>query len=142
MTIKDGHLWELALFKGLAKLLFIQEFQNVVFREAGGDFTIANRRIHTNGFELRSAPVSFICNGWMDFNGNLDLDMGAQFSPQTIEESGSLNKTITALLTQTGEYLTIKVTGNIKEPRLIPSPVGMIKKATDILRESLKNIFQ
>jgi len=100
--------------------------------------------VATEDLSLKSEPLSLICRGSVDFKGNLDFYVFSQFSEETIAQSDSLKKTITALLTQTGDYLTIRLTGTLAEPHyvVVPSSVDVIEKAKDLLIEGLQNIFE
>lgn len=136
ILIKDGKLWQLDLFKGLAKFLVIPEFDNIVVKSAAGDFTIADERVSTSDFELGSDSVTLMCAGYVDFDSNLNFDVAAQFSEETIAQSPSLRKTATAFLTQSGDYITVKLTGTLSNPKysVVPLSVNLFKKATDILQ--------
>ncbi|HOW35205.1 MAG TPA: hypothetical protein PL155_02160 [Candidatus Omnitrophota bacterium] len=136
ILIKEGRLWQLDLFKGLAKFLVIPEFDSIIVKSAAGDFTIADERVSTSNFELGSDSVILMCAGYVDFDTNLNFDIAAQFSEETIAQSPSLKKTVTAFLTQTGDYITVKLTGTLSNPKysVVPLSVNLFKKATGILQ--------
>ncbi len=142
VAITDGNLWQLNLFKGLGKYIFVPEFENITFHEAGGDFTIRNQRLSTSRFALISQPVTLEAAGWMDFDGNLNFDVVTEFSEEMLAQSDSIKKAITAILTQGDSYLTIKITGSLKEPKYSMSSTGVLRKTRNLLFDSLKSIFE
>lgn len=143
VLIQDGYLWQLDLLKGLGQLFFISDYKDIVFKEGKGDFLLEDHRLSTNNFELISDPVTMMCAGWVDFEKNIDFDIAADFNEDVIAQSPSLKiqKTVTALLTQGGDYISVKITGTTDRPNRKMS-LNVMKKAADILKEGLKNIFQ
>ncbi len=143
IRIRDGRLWELDLFKGLGKLLLIPEYHDIVFTAASTDFTVGHERILTDNLEIISQPVTLKGKGSIDFAGNINFDIGSEFNTRTIEESDSIKKTMTAILTQTNDYLTIKISGTLKEPKyaVTTTPVNVIEKTRDLIKEGLESIF-
>ncbi len=142
LLVNNGTLWQLNLLKGLGKLLLIPEFENIVFTEASGTFDIADERILTGDLQLISQQAKLLCAGWMDFNQKVNFDINAEFSDDTIASSESLKKSLTAILTQGNNLLGIKLTGSLKEPKYTLSKTAIIRKATDLLINGLKSIFE
>ena len=142
--IKDGHVWEMDLFEGLGKFLFIPEFKDITFHEATGNFNVQNQRVYTDNLTLKSKPVNLLCRGWVDFEGKISFGIFSQFSQETIARSTSLKKMITSFLTRSGDYLTIKLSGTLQKPRyvVIPASIDVFKKTTDFLLESLQSIIE
>ncbi len=142
ILVKEGRLWELKLLKGLGQFLFIPEFDDIVFREAMGDFTIKQKKISTSNLEFYSPQAMLGCAGWIDFAGNIDMEIVAEFSEETIADSASLKKMITTILTQGDAYLTIRIGGTLKEPKYALSPTGVLRKTKNFIMEGLKSIFE
>lgn len=143
LNIQDGNIWQLNLLRGLGVLLFIPEFSRISFVAAQGDFTIRDQKVSTENFELASEEVGILCDGWVDFAGKLNFDITAQFSQKAIEESNSIKKALTTILSQTNDYLTIKLTGSLKEPKyaIVPLPLDLLQKTGEFLKEGLRDIF-
>lgn len=141
--IEDGRLWQLNLFKGLGKLLLIPEYKDIVFTAASADFTIGDKRLSTNNLELTSTPLTLSGQGWMDFDGNLNFDIVSQFNTEPIEESKSIKRTMTAIMAQTNEYLTIKISGTLKDTKysVKVSPGNMLEKTRDLIKEGIQSVF-
>lgn len=142
ILVAEGHIWQINLMKGLGQFLFIPEFENITFNEAKGDFTVKNQKVSISSLELISPQAMLGCAGWVDFKGNIDLEIIAEFSEDMIAESASLKKTITAILTQGDAYLTIRITGTLKDPKYQISPTGILKKTKNLIYEGLKSIFE
>ncbi|MDP2939538.1 MAG: AsmA-like C-terminal region-containing protein [Candidatus Omnitrophota bacterium] len=134
---KDGNLWELNLFKGLGKFLLIPEFEKIVFNEAAGDFSMANKNITTDNLELKSNELILDGKGSVDFSGNINLRLLTQFSEQFIQNSASLKTFLTNILTTASQVLTIKVTGTLQNPKFSVKPI-----VTDILKNLPGIIFE
>ncbi len=141
--IKEGYLWQLDLLKGLGRLLLIEELGSIVFREAGMDFKIKDQKLLTNNLILKSEPLVLSGQGSLDFEGKLNFDIMSEFNPEMIAQSESLKRTITSIMARTGQYLHIKITGSLQDPRfaLIPLPVNVIEKTKELLWEGLRDIF-
>ncbi|MFA5059210.1 MAG: AsmA-like C-terminal region-containing protein [Candidatus Omnitrophota bacterium] len=144
IALTNGHIWQVNLLQGLGKFLFIPEFDNITFKEVAGDFVVEDGKVLTDNLMLASDPVTLTAQGWIDFAGNLNFDVLSEFSDEVIEQSSSLRKTITAFLTQTGDYLKIKLTGSLKEPKynVSVSSGEVIRRTKDLLIEGLQGIFQ
>jgi len=142
IAIQDGRLWQLNLLKGLGQFLFIPEFENIVFNEAHGDFLIRDKKVSTGNLELLSPQSVLTVFGWIDFGGNINFDVATEFSSEMIASSASFKKALTAILTEGEAYLTIKVTGTLKEPKYAVSPTGVLHKTKKLLIDGWKSIFE
>ncbi len=143
ISITDGYLWQLNLLRGLGRLLLIPEYREIVFTEATTNLTIKNQKTRFEDLELISRPLTLKGSGWVDLEGNIDFSITSHFDMTAIEESHSIKKTVTALLTTTNSYLNIKVTGTLDNPqyRSIPSPVNVLEKTRDLIKEGIQSIF-
>ncbi len=143
LSVKNGELLHLDLLKGLGKLLFVPEYKNITFESAKGNFEIKNEKVFVKDGLLNGNQMELSCNGTVDFNGDLDLDIISRFDKGIIKSSKSFKKAIAAILTQADDFLTVKLTGTIKEPKyyIAPSPLNILRKTKDLILDSIPNIF-
>ena len=144
VAIKDGNIWQLNLLQGLGVLLFIPEFSRISFVGAQGNFITQNQKVSTENFQMDSEEVTVLGKGWVDFSGKLDFDITAHFSDKTIEESSSIKRALTTILSQTNDFMTIKLSGTLKEPKysVVPLPIDLLKQTGELLKDGLQGIFQ
>ncbi len=144
IAVTEGHLGKLNLLEGLGKFLFIPEFENITFNEVKGDFKVAEEKATTDNLYLKSEQVVFFCRGSVAFGGNLSMSIFSQFSQETILNSPSLKKVLTGILTQTDNYLTIKLSGTLQDPKytVVPSSVDMLQRTTGIILDGIRSIFE
>jgi uncharacterized protein involved in outer membrane biogenesis len=146
VKIADGNLWHLSILSGIAKALLIPEFEHSVFTEGRGDFTVENGKFNTENARMTSQYVTLNGKGWIDFDTNISFDIQPEFSELAILQSGSLKKGPTSIITQTDDYLHIKLTGTLKHPRheVIKSPMkileGTIKDTTGTIKEVIGGV--
>lgn len=142
--IQDGLIWQVNLLRGLGMFLFIPEFDHIVFRQASGNFIIANSRFNTQNLVFAGNELSLLCQGWVDFKGRLNFEILTNFSESTIQKSTSLKKAITNIISYTGNYIPIKLTGTIKDPKydILSLPVNILKGAADLLLESWNHLWK
>jgi len=128
LNVANGNMWELNLFKGLGKLLFPRSFEKIIFKEAKGQFFINNKSVTTHDLKLNSNELELAFDGSFDFGGNLDFRVFNKFSEQLLtEESQTLEKIISSVLTQTGSFVVVRLTGTFLEPKYKIEPqVGNI----------------
>ncbi len=143
LEIIEGRLGQVNLLKGLGKFIFIPEYHNIVFTEGTTNLELKEGFLHLNEFALYSEQMNLLGDGTIDFDGNIKFDITSDFSPQAIMKSPSLKKTLTAVLTSTDNYLNIKVTGTLKDPEynVTPTPVNVLEKTRDLIKEGLQTIF-
>ncbi|MDD3374446.1 MAG: AsmA-like C-terminal region-containing protein [Candidatus Omnitrophica bacterium] len=143
ISVDQGELWQLDLVQGLGKLLFIPEYKNIAFDNAQSNFVIKNEKVFIQDGILKGNQMKLNCNGDISFNGDLDLDVVSKFEQNAIKNSQSFKKTIAAILTQANTFLTVKITGTLRDPKyyIVPSPSGIIKKTKDLILDGIPNIF-
>ena len=96
---------------------------------------------------MRSPQMSLHAQGKMDFDGNLDYTVRSE-SNKDIDEAikDNLLDILSSVLTKAGEFITVKVTGTIKDPeyRTVSTVVESLKeiKPLERLRDQLKGIFE
>lgn len=139
IKLEDGNLWQMELFKGIGELLVIPQFQKIVFKEAYGDFLIANNKITTDNFMLESDPVNILFEGNLDFSGNINFDVTTQLAEGLIKDATDFKGILNTILAQSTNAVTVKLTGTFQKPqyKIIPIPAKIIKKAKDFVIEDI-----
>ena len=139
-AVTEGHLWRWHILDGLLGVLLIPEFRDVVFTDGQANFTVQDGKISTNDAWLKGSAVELKGSGWIDFSQNINFDISPIFDETSLLESKSLKKGATVLLTQTGDYFNIKLTGTLKDPKykVVTSPSKILETTTDILKEGIK----
>ncbi|MFA5090795.1 MAG: AsmA-like C-terminal region-containing protein [Candidatus Omnitrophota bacterium] len=135
LTVKDGRLWKLNLFKGIGELLFLPVYEKIVFSQATADFDIQDNFIQTDNLKLTSDMMALDCKGKLGFNGELDFTVYTQVNKELIRDSSDMRKFATAVLGQLGSALTIRITGTIQKPsyKVIPVAMDIIKSIKDFI---------
>ncbi len=138
--VKDGNLWQVDLLKGLGNALSIPLFEEITFTEAYSDFTIKERNISSENLRLDSEELIMLAEGNIDFDGNINFTVGTESKKHIIQDSENISDVITSLPAKASQFLTVKITGNIKSPKYIPipSPTRILKKFKNVLEGILK----
>ncbi len=113
ISIKDGKLWQLNLFKGLGEFLFLPAYEKIVFKNAEADFIIQDKNILTQNAFLGSDSLNLLCRGKLGFEGNLDFTLSSEINPKLMKDSPDLRKFTSAIL---GNLITVNVSGTLKKP--------------------------
>ena len=133
--IKDGRFWELPVFSGIANILYIPEVSTIVFGEAHGTFSIANRKVYTEDIRMNSQQMSLTGNGSMDFDGNLNFQVTAAFDKGLLEIASPIGPLRNIFIDKEGRYSgDINLGGTIKEPKpevKLPNPIKMLNNIKD-----------
>ena len=137
IEIKNGNIWQMRPFEGLAQLLVIREFSKINFKEGYAVFSIKRNRIYTEDLALTNPQMNLLAVGSLGFDGSLDFTVNCKFSEEYLKHSSDLRKTITGFFTQMQEYATIQVSGDVKNPeyKIIPAKMGIdfLKPLKDML---------
>lgn len=134
-TITEGKLWEMNFLKGLGKFLYLSNFDKIIFKEAYGEFLIANKYLYTNNSYLKSDEMHLFWEGAIGFDGSIDFRLTTQMSP-SIQSLIENRNVFGQILGEIGQVTTIRLTGTIKEPKYSVLPLG-----TDFLK-NIKDIFR
>lgn len=131
----DGRLWQLGLLKGLGDLVFIPDYEKIIFKEGAGRFDIGNKFISTENLQLTSEQLKLNCKGKAGFDGSLDLTVYNEVNKELVKESTDIRKFVTAILGQLGNNIVVKVSGTLQKPKysIVPLPVDMIKSIKDFI---------
>jgi hypothetical protein len=137
--IADGRFWELPVFSGLANILYIPGVSKIVFGQAQGSFTIANKKIYTDDTQLSSEQMNLTGNGEVDFDGNLNFQVTAAFDKGLLQVPTSLGPLRDLFIDKEGNYLgDIKVDGTTKEPKFKISAMPLNKILNNKLFDNIK----
>jgi len=148
LSITDGYLWQWNILNGISGILLIPEFKSLVFTEAHGDFSIYDRKIHTENAQMSSKTAVLKGKGWIDFEKNLNFNITPTFSEIALLQSDSRKKGLTSILTQTDGYINIKLTGTLDNPHhsIEKFPIKIIEETiggtTDTLKEVIGSIVE
>jgi len=132
ISVKDGRLWELNLFKGLGEFLFMPIYDKVVFSNADANFLIKDKAIMIANSFLGSEKLELNCEGTLKFDGTLDLTLNSQINEDLIKDSPDIRKFTSAVL---GNLLVIKIGGTIQKPeyKIIPGTKEIFKQIKRLL---------
>ncbi len=144
IQINEGRLWELDLLKGLGGILLIPEYKNIVFNEAGMNFTVNEGLVLTENLQLLSKSLTLYGRGNMDFDQNINLILTPDFNTSVIADSASLKKGSTAIITGTQQFMSIDVTGTLSKPqyKVNKSPGRILQKTGGIILENVSGFFK
>lgn len=117
VLLTEGRLWELNLFQGFGKLIFVKDFANITFKEAGADFIIKDKYVTSDNILLKSdlANLSGTCK--IGFDSSIDAIVDVQVLNETAPTTGGFKDIATAIVGEAGRFGTIKITGTLKEPK-------------------------
>ena len=139
LSVTKGHLFHWNILDGLPDVLLIPEFKDVVFTDGQANFTMADGKITTADATMNSSSISLKGQGWINLEGNINFDIAPTFGELVAAESKSLKKIPSLLLSQ-GDYVSIKLTGTLRNPqyKVQTLPFNILEKTTDILKDGLK----
>jgi uncharacterized protein involved in outer membrane biogenesis len=131
ISITDGKLWELDLFKGLGSLLLVKDFAKIIFRQGSCDFVVQDNYISTDNLTLTSSIVELLGPvkiGLVD--NSIDADLEVNVIDEMVPLTGTFKDITTAIVGQAGKFGMIRITGTLKEPKFKFRPaVGEILKS-------------
>lgn len=133
LSIQEGKLWQFNLFKGLGELFLLPDYEKIMFKEALGEFNIADKSVSTENLRLTSEQLNLDCKGKVGFDGTLDLTFLTEVNKNLIRDSADIRKFTSAILGGLSNALTIKVSGTMQQPKykIIPAVVDLIKNIKD-----------
>lgn len=146
VEVKDGLLWELDLLRGLGGLLLIPEYKDIVFTQAGMNFTLNDAVVSTENIQLLGPSLNLFGRGTLDLaqGQTLDLQLRPDFNTSVVVGSSSLKKGTTAIITGTEKFMSVEVTGTLKEPKykINNSPIKILQKTGGVILENVSQFFQ
>lgn len=149
----EGKLWisaagsnilQLPLFSEIADILRLPELRKTEFKEAGGNFLVAQGALRTDDFKITSDSVVIYFKGYVDLNGDLAFDVLPSFSEAFLVGAPNIKNILGVFIDSTGNFLgEIKMKGSIKQPRLTYKPVSIDKLLhKGIIEEGIKQLFK
>ena len=117
ISINNGKLWQLNLFKGLGKLLFSSDFENVIFSDGGCDFTIKDKSVYTEDLVLKSSLLDIYGSVNVSFDKYINASLKSEFTDDALA-SGSVSNAAANI----GKYSYITIKGSLSEPKYAVRP--------------------
>jgi len=139
IVVKEARLWRLSLFKGLGKLIFAKDFNDIVFHDAYCDFLIKDKGFLTDNLTVKGNLLDINASGRLGFDTSLDFSVNTSVNTEAIAESDMVKDVASLLLGEAGNYIAIKVSGTLKQPKysIKPSVTGMIEGIRALLPENI-----
>jgi hypothetical protein len=140
LNITKGKLWELDLFKGMGKLLFAKDFANIVFYEGSSDFIVQDKYILTDNLVLKSNIASVAGKVKIGFDNTIDASLNIEIIDEAAPLSGTFKDVTTAVISKSGKFAAINITGTLKEPKYSfkPAVENIIKGIADVLKKAIR----
>jgi len=141
VLIHDGNIWQLNLFKGLGKIIFTSDFENIPIQEVSANFNIQNQKVSTENLTIKSPVFTISGKGWVNFENQLNFNLNTQFEERLPTGTESYQEKISFLATQFGSILNIKITGALSDPKFtpVPAPGRILEKGIKLLFEGVKD---
>ena len=117
MSIADGKLWQLNLFKGLGSLLFSRDFANIVFKQGSCDFFIKDKTVFTDNLLLKSDITDLTGSVRLGFDSSIEASLNVKVLDDKAPLTGTFKDITTAIIGEGGRFGIIKVTGTLKDPK-------------------------
>ena len=111
VSIANGRLWQLDLFKGLGSLIYTSDFSDVVFSEGSCDIKLAHKGFIINNFMLKSELLDLYGSGTIGF----DKTVNAMLRPEVKEEAVGYGARGAIAMAISGNTV-ITVTGTVEKP--------------------------
>ncbi len=111
VSIANGRLWQLNLFKGVGSLIFPDDFNDIVFTEGSSDVKMSHKGFVVNNFILKSDLLNLYGSGTI----GMDRSVNATIRPEIKEDSmgsGTHERIAMAVSSNT----VIKITGTVSKP--------------------------
>lgn len=134
IAISEGKLWELNLFKGLGHLLFVKDFDKIMFHKGACAFIIQDKYIFTDNLKLESNIADLAGKVKIGFDGGLDAALDVRILDENVPLTGTFKDVTQAVIGTAGRFGAIKITGTLKEPKYTfqAAVVDIIKGLKDI----------
>jgi hypothetical protein len=117
ISVTEGRLWQLNLFKGLGSLLFVRDFSNIVFTKGACKFKIKDKLISTENLALNSDIADLEGRCRIGFDSTIDAYLNVHILNESVPLSGTFKDVATAIIGTAGRFGVIKITGTLKEPK-------------------------
>lgn len=139
ILIKDGKLWELNLFKGLGKIIFLKDFASIVFHKGYCEFFIKDKTIFTENLQFVNPMVEIEGRGKIGFDSAIEATLNVHLSDEFIPGTGTFKDITTMLMGQAGRFGIIGIKGTLQKPefRYKTPKLEIIKDLTGSIIDSL-----
>lgn len=135
MEIKDGYLWGFNPLKKLAEFTSIGNTQEIIFKEATGNFKVREGKANTQDLTLRSENLNIYVTGDVGFDSSLELQTNIELNPTVSKEDVNISSILMGAI---GQLTSIKISGTIQDPKYKILPTIPAKNVF----KNLKNIFK
>jgi len=135
VAITNGKLWELNLFKGMGKLLFADDFANIIFSEGFCAFAIQDSSIFTDNLRLKSNVANLSGPLKIGFDGTLDGALNVEILSEMVPLKGTFKDVTTAIIGSSGVFGVIRLGGTLAQPKY------SFKTAVGNIIQGLANMF-
>ena len=141
INITEGKLWELSLFKGLGALLFVKDFDYIVFREGSSGFLVQDKYIFSDNLKLKSDITDLDGTLKIGFDGALEAALNVHILDKNVPLAGTFKDITQAVIGQAGRFGIIKISGTLKDPKykFQPAVMDIIKGIKDAFLGNTKN---
>ncbi len=114
MKIANGYLWSLEILSNVLSILS-SSFQggDVIITDADATFKITDQKVMTDNLTLRSATVTLVAEGWVDFDQKIDLNIRPRIEPKTTD--GTINPL--TMINPTDGLVNIRVYNTLTAPK-------------------------
>ncbi len=111
VSIANGKLWQLNLFKGLGSLIYTNDFSDIVFSEGSCDIKLVQKGLIINNFMLKSELLDLYGSGTIGF----DRAVNAILRPEVKEEAVDYGARGAIAMAVSGNTV-IEITGTVEKP--------------------------
>lgn len=144
LNISGSNILQVPLLKGIAEVLRLPEMSSIEFKEAAGNFTIAQGALRTEDFKIAGDNLALHYKGFIDFDGNLSFDILPQFSQGFFSSSPSISNILGIFIDTAGNFLgEIKMKGTVQNVRHTFKPFSMKNLSPQrLIEEGLRQLFK
>ncbi len=112
ISITDGRLWQLNLFKGIGRSIFTSDFSSIVFSEGSCDFKIRDQVFFADSIDLKGELMRLSGAGMIGFDKTIEGILRPEINEEAMWPGTQRN---IAMAVQRGT--AIEITGTLKDPR-------------------------
>lgn len=117
VSLRNGRLWELNLFKKLGKFLFAPEyFTSIVFKEGSATFAVRDAAVHSDDLKLKSQMSTMEGRMKVGFDGSLDGSFDVVVLDEMVPLTGTFKDVTTAIVGRADRFGSIIVSGSLQDP--------------------------
>jgi hypothetical protein len=129
ISILNGKLWQLNLFRGIGTLVFRRDFSSVILKEGDCDFSVKDRVISMNDINLRSDLLNISGIARIGFDNSITALLKTEFTDEGVDASN--------LAGAIERYSIVEVSGTLKEPQIKIRP-----DLSNVMGDIAEGLFQ